>query len=117
MKERLLEFIAVTILKNDVHGKLLCLVGPPGIGKTSVARSMARALNRQFYHLSLSKKVLIMFQVIFFPQMLTIFRDFRRSLRCSGAARSSANVYRCFTRKTYPGSKVYSNYEPGNSSR
>ena len=43
------EFIAVSHLNNSVQGKILCFTGPPGVGKTSVARSIARALNRKVH--------------------------------------------------------------------
>jgi ATP-dependent Lon protease len=53
VKERILEFIAVGRMKGDISGSILCLVGPPGVGKTSVGRSIADALGRTFYRFSL----------------------------------------------------------------
>uniref|UniRef100_A0A7E4UVC6 Lon protease homolog, mitochondrial n=1 Tax=Panagrellus redivivus TaxID=6233 RepID=A0A7E4UVC6_PANRE len=52
VKDRILEFIAVAILKQKVGGKILCFHGPPGVGKTSIARSIARALNREYFRFS-----------------------------------------------------------------
>lgn len=52
IKDRILEFIAVSKLKGGVQGKILCFVGPPGVGKTSIGHSIARSLNREFYRLS-----------------------------------------------------------------
>jgi len=53
VKTRILEFIAVGKMKGDIAGSILCLVGPPGVGKTSIGMSMADALGRKFYHFSL----------------------------------------------------------------
>lgn len=47
VKKRVLEFIAVSQLKGSTQGKILCFFGPPGVGKTSIAKSIARALNRE----------------------------------------------------------------------
>jgi len=52
VKERILEHIAVSFLKGTVQGKIMCLVGPPGVGKTSIGKSIARALDRKFYRFS-----------------------------------------------------------------
>lgn len=53
IKSRILEFLAVQFLRNDNAGSILCFVGPPGIGKTSLAQSIARALNRDFIRVAL----------------------------------------------------------------
>jgi ATP-dependent Lon protease len=53
VKERILEFIAVGKMKGDISGSILCLVGPPGVGKTSIGHSIADALGREFFRFSL----------------------------------------------------------------
>ena len=52
VKNRILEFLAVRKLKNDTKGSIICLVGPPGTGKTSIGISIAKALNKKYYRFS-----------------------------------------------------------------
>lgn len=53
VKERIMEFLAVKVLAPDLRGQVLCLVGPPGVGKTSIAKSIAEAMGRNYARMSL----------------------------------------------------------------
>ncbi len=53
IKDRILEYLAVRKLKDDIKGPIICLAGPPGTGKTSLGRSIARAMGREFHRMSL----------------------------------------------------------------
>ncbi len=53
VKDRILEYLAVRSLKSDMKGPILCFVGPPGVGKTSLGRSIARSMGREFVRISL----------------------------------------------------------------
>lgn len=53
VKERILEFLSVGVMKGQIAGSILCFVGPPGVGKTSIGQSIARSIGRNFYRFSL----------------------------------------------------------------
>ncbi|KAG9054648.1 ATP-dependent Lon protease pim1 [Serendipita sp. 407] len=64
VKDRILEFLAVGKLRGTVEGKIICFVGPPGVGKTSIGKSIARALNRQFFRFSVGAPLLDRMEVL-----------------------------------------------------
>lgn len=53
LKKRVLEYLAVRQLRSNLKGPILCFVGPPGVGKTSVGRSVAKTLGREFHRIAL----------------------------------------------------------------
>lgn len=102
------EFIAVSQLKGSTQGKILCFYGPPGVGKTSIARSIARALNREYFRFSVGgmtdvaeikghRWVLLNFEEYTSFQALVILYITCRTLQ--------ENICWCNARKDHPMSK------------
>ena len=58
VKKRILEYLAVRQLKNSLRGPILCFVGPPGVGKTSIGKSIANTLGRKFYRYAIILNIL-----------------------------------------------------------
>jgi ATP-dependent Lon protease len=73
VKERILDYLAVLQLKPQLKGPILCFVGPPGVGKTSLGKSIARALDRKFFRMSLETRD----PVFMLDEVDKIGRDFR----------------------------------------
>jgi DNA polymerase III delta prime subunit len=65
VKRRILEYLAVRQLRNSLKGPILCFVGPPGVGKTSVGKSIANTLGRQFHRFDCYIFLLTLFFVIY----------------------------------------------------
>lgn len=82
-----LEFIAVSELKKSTQGKILCFYGPPGVGKTSIARSIAKALNREVWNFEQLRCVMFYLfkrdQCIFQLGSSLPLTTFLRFLKCS----------------------------------
>ena len=58
VKKRILEYLAVRQLKNSLRGPILCFVGPPGVGKTSIGKSIANTLGRKFHRYAIILNIL-----------------------------------------------------------
>ena len=80
VKDRILEFIAVGRLRGSTHGKILCLVGPPGVGKTSVGRSIAGALERKYYRFSVGGLSDVAEIKGDFPALLPVFLNLAQNI-------------------------------------
>lgn len=92
IKDRILEHLAVCRLRNETGGSILCLVGPPGVGKTSIASSIAKATGRSFVRMSLGG-----------------LRDE------AGYPRASQDIYRGHPRPHYLGHEAGGFHESGDS--
>lgn len=69
VKKRVLEYLAVRQLKSSLKGPILCFVGPPGVGKTSIGRSIANTLGREFhrYRLKVVNHIMYIYIYLFMP--------------------------------------------------
>lgn len=65
VKKRVLEYLAVRQLKSSVRGPILCFVGPPGVGKTSIGRSIAQTLGREFQRYCLISRLFVLRCIIY----------------------------------------------------
>lgn len=79
-----MEFIAVGKLKGVFNGKILCLVGPPGVGKTSIGKSIARALDRQYYRFAVGGCVAGLSATELLTDARTAYTTSRRSKAIDG---------------------------------